>query len=317
MRCFSVLGLALLAAASTALAAVDHGLLNLAPPGTQVLAGFQIDQGKASALGQYVLQRAGSEEPQFQKFMDATGFDPRRDLQEVLVATPGPASGKHTVVVLARGTFDLTHIKQGLAAKGGHVENYQGVDLLMGKETDTGGVAFLDSTLAVAGDRDLVKSVIANRSTPSTIDPKLVQKADKLSQDNQAWFASLVPGSALPHRQRPGQNEKINTAAIQSILQSSGGIRLNSNSVDIAFDAVTRSEKDAQALCDVVRFFASMVQMQRTNEGPAALLAPSLDQMQLTSTGDSMHLSLSVPEKVVEQILNQGGPRKKTASLVH
>jgi hypothetical protein len=64
----------------------------------------------------------------------------------------------------------------------------------------------------------------------------------------------------------------------------------------------------------VVRFFASMVQMQRTNEGPAALLAPSLDQMQLTATGGSMHLVLSVPEKIVEQILNQGGPHKRTAS---
>jgi hypothetical protein len=67
-------------------------------------------------------------------------------------------------------------------------------------------------------------------------------------------------------------------------------------------------------LCDVVRFFASMLQMQRTNEGPAALLAPSLDQMQLTSSGDSMHLVLSVPEKVVEQILNQAPAHKRTAS---
>lgn len=318
MRCFSVLELALLAAASTAFAEIDHGLLNLVPQGTQVLAGFQIDQGKASALGQYLLQRAGAEEPQFQKFMDATGFDPRRDLQEVLVATPGPATaGKHSVIVLARGTFDIAHLKQGLLSKGGHVENYQGVDLLTGSGTDAGSVALLDSTLAVAGDRELVKSVVANRRAPSTIDAQLVQKADKLSQDNQAWFASLVPGSALPQRRQPGQNHQINTAAIQSILQSSGGIRLNNDSVDVAFDAVTRSEKDAQALCDVVRFFASMVQMQRTNQGPVALLAPSLDQMELTATGDKMHLSLSVPEKVVEQILNQGGPKRRAASLVH
>jgi hypothetical protein len=318
MRCFSILGLALLAAASTAFAEIDHGLLNLVPQGTQVLAGFQVDKGKTSALGQYLLQRAGSEEPQFQKFMDATGFDPRRDLQEVLVATPGPATaGKHSIIVLARGTFDVTHMKKGLVAKGGRVENYQGVDLLLGGRSDSGSVAFLDSTLAVAGDRDLVQSVIANRSVPSTIDSQLMHKADKLSQDNQAWFASLVPGSALPQRERPGQNPKINTAAIQSVLQSSGGIRLNSNSVDVAFDAVTRSEKDALALCDVVRFFASMVQMQRNNEGPMALLAPSLDEMQLTATGDQMHLSLSVPEKVVEQILNQGGPRRRTASLTH
>jgi len=84
--------------------------------------------------------------------------------------------------------------------------------------------------------------------------------------------------------------------------------------VQLAFDALTRSEKDAQALCDVVRFFASIVQMQRTSQGPVSLLAPSLDQMQLTSSGDSMHLVLSVPEKVIEQILNQAPVHKRTAS---
>jgi hypothetical protein len=315
MRCFSFLMLALLTATSAAFAEIDHGLLNLVPQGTQVLAGFQIDQGKTSALGQYLLLRADSQEPRFQKLIDATGFDPRRDLQEVLVATPGPANtGRQNVVVLARGTFDIAHMKQAVVTKGGHIENYQGFDLLMGKGNDDAGVAFLDSTLAVAGNRELVKAVIANRHVPSTLDAQLTQKADNVSRDNQAWFASLVPGTALPHRQASGQNEKINTAAIQSILQSSGGIRLSSDSVQLAFDAVTRSEKDAQALCDVVRFFASMVQMQRTNEGPAALLAPSLDQMQLTSTGNSMHLGLSVPENVVEQILNQGPPHKRTAS---
>ena len=92
MRCFSFLVLGLLTATSTVFAEIDHGLLNLVPPGTQVLAGFQIEQGKTSALGQYLLLRAGTQGPQFQKLMDATGFDPRRDLQEVLVATPGPAS---------------------------------------------------------------------------------------------------------------------------------------------------------------------------------------------------------------------------------
>lgn len=318
MRCLSFLAVVLLTGTPSIFAEIDHGLLNLVPVGTKVLAGFQIEQGKTSALGQYLLQRAGSEEPQFQKLLDATGFDPRRDLQEVLVATQGPqAAQNHNVVVLARGTFDVAHIKQAVLAKGGHVDNYQGVDVMSGKGDDTGGVAFLDSTLAVAGNRDLIKSVIANRKIPATLDEQLVRKANTVSTDHDVWFASLVPGSALPHRQAPGQHPQINTGAIESILQSSGGVRLGADSVELAFDAVTRSEKDAQALCDVVRFFASMVQMQRTNPGPIAQLAPALDQMELTSTGESMHVALSVPEKIVEQILNQGPVHRRTASTAH
>jgi hypothetical protein len=318
MRFLPFLAAVLLAGTSTALAEIDHGLLNLAPQGTKVLAGFQIEQGKTSPLGQYLLQRAASQESEFQKLLDATGFDPRRDLQEVLVASPGPqAEQNHSAVVLARGAFDVEHIKQAVLAKGGHVENYQGVDVLSGKESDRGGIAFLDSTLAVGGNRDLVKMVIANRKTPATLDEQLLQKANTLSTDHEAWFASLVPGTALPRRQNSARHPQINTGAIESILQSSGGVRLATDSVQVAFDAVTRSEKDAQALCDVVRFFAGMVQMQRTNPGPIALLAPVLDQMQLTSTGESMHVSLSVPENVVEQILSQGAPPRRTASRVH
>ena len=125
------------------------------------------------------------------------------------------------MVVLARGTFDIAHMKQAVVGQGGHIESYQGFDLLMGKGNDNAGVAFLDSTLAVAGNRELVKTVITNRNAPSTLDEQLTQKADNVSRDNQAWFASLVPGHGSAAQAGSwGENEKINTAAIESILHS-------------------------------------------------------------------------------------------------
>ena len=61
-----------------------------------------------SEFGQYLLSKAQNEDAHFQEMIDATGFDPRRDLQSVLFASGGDsATGKPaTFAILARGNFD-------------------------------------------------------------------------------------------------------------------------------------------------------------------------------------------------------------------
>jgi hypothetical protein len=321
MRCSTFLLFALATAGSGLFAAdFDQGLLNLVPQGVQVLAGFQVDQGKASALGQYVLLRAEHDSPQFQKLIDATGFDPRRDLQHVLIAGwGGVADGAHRGVVLARGTFDRARIKQAVLAQGGNVYGFQGFDIISSKNDSSHCFTLLDSTLAVVGDQATVKSVISNRNSPATLDSELEKRVHSVINGNEAWFASIIPGTQLPLARRAIPAEQRNAgqaskAAIQGIVQSSGSIHLTPDSVEIAFDALTRTEKDAQSLCDVVRFFASMVQMQRQSQTHAALLAPVLDKMQLTTGGNTVHLALSIPENTVEKLISQPAPRREAAA---
>jgi hypothetical protein len=73
----------------------------------------------------------------------------------------------------------------------------------------------------------------------------------------------------------------------------------------LTFDAVTRSAQDANALADVVRFMASMLQTRAQNDARAAVLASAVQQMQLQSTGPNVHLALSVPEKALEGLAQQ------------
>jgi hypothetical protein len=54
---------------------------------------------------------------------------------------------------------------------------------------------------------------------------------------------------------------------------------------------------------------ASMAETQAPDTAQMALLAPSLDGMQLSTTGSVAHVSLSIPEKTVEQLVPQAGPR--------
>ena len=87
-------------------AEVDQGLLNLVPAETKVIGGFQIEAGKVSPFGQYLVSRLQIHDSDIQKLVDDTGFDPRRDLQEVIFAGGAPAqdSAQHPpVVAIARG----------------------------------------------------------------------------------------------------------------------------------------------------------------------------------------------------------------------
>jgi hypothetical protein len=292
-------------------AEVDQGLLNLVPAETKVIGGFQIEAGKVSPFGQYLVSRLQIHDSDIQKLADDTGFDPRRDLQEVIFASGAPAqdSEQHPpVVVIARGYFNPVKVKSQILAKGGHSESYRGVDLLTGPKNPNGSIAFLDTTLAVAGNSAMVRSVVANRQSPAVIDSQLEQKVHAVSDVNEAWFASILPGSQLPGRLAlQNQDHQINGAAIQSILQSSGGVHFATEGLQISFEALTRSDKDAQALSDVFRFFAGMVQMQRENQPEVASLASALNGMQLTTGGSTLHMSLVLPEKAVEQLLSEAG----------
>jgi len=310
MRFFAFSILACLAIASfPSEAEVDQSLLNLVPAETKIIGGFQIEAGRVTPFGQYLLSRLQIHDSDIQKLADETGFDPRRDLQEVVVATAGPAQDaarRPPVVVIARGYFSPAKVKAHVLAKGGHAESYRGIDLLTGPRSGHGSIAFLDTTLAVVGDFSMLRSVVANRQSPAAIDSQLEQKVHTVSNTNEAWFASILPGSQLPGRPPfTDQGQQFNGAAIQSILQSSGGVHFATEGLQISFEALTRSDKDAQALSDVFRFFAGMVQMQRENEPEAASLASALQGMQLETGGSAVHLSLVLPEKTVEQLLSQ------------
>ena len=70
--------------------AADSQLLNLVMPDAKVLAGVNVEQAKTSPMGQYILNQVQAQNnPQLRELAALTGFDPTRDVHEVLVATAG------------------------------------------------------------------------------------------------------------------------------------------------------------------------------------------------------------------------------------
>ena len=296
-------GLILLLAAGTAMAAVDPVLLNLVMPDAKILSGVQVDQSVSSPFGQYLLSRIEPNDPGFQKFITATGFDPRHDLNQILAATNAsstPARG--ATLILARGTFNVDQFTSAAMTAGATETQYRGLNILTGKRSPN-SIVFLDGTTAVVGTLPLVQAAIDRNLSGATLSGPLAQQAQDVSAPNQAWFATTTPLSDFLNGKKianPNLNNLTQSNLLQSILQTTGGINFGANGVTVTADATTSSNQNAQALADVMKFLVSMVQTNSANNPNLGSLA---DAATFTANGAVMHLTFSLPEQQLEQLL--------------
>ena len=313
---------ALLLAPIGALAA-DPGLLNLVMPDAKVVAGLQVANAKSSPFGQYVLAHMQPDSPGFKKFMADTGFDPRRDLHEVVLASNWENNTPdNRFLVVARGVFDPAKIAALVQANGGTVSNFQGVSILSTapkKSTaEPTAIAFPDNTTGIFGDVPAVEAAIQRKQSNTVASSSLLDKVRDPSSNNDFWFVTLVPlsefSSAMPD---PNLQGAMKGNLLQAVSQASGGVRFG-DPVLISGQAVTRSDKDAEALADVVRFLVGMIEQNRDSNPTAGQISELLDTLNLKTSGNVLTMSLSIPEKQLEQIFNGLGhpapaAAKKTA----
>lgn len=313
---------ACLAAAIAASAAVDPVLLNLVMPDAKVISGIQVDASKASPFGRYVLSKMQSDDPGFQKFIAETGFDPRRDLSEIVAASAG-TSEQPVALIAGRGVFNAGKIFNTAVSEGATKTNYNGVDLLTHSNTSImGAVGFLDGSTAVMGNLDAVKAAIDRYKANAVLPTALTDRARAVAAANDAWFLSTVPVNDFFAGKIADPNLKGAMAGnlLQAVQQANGGVKFGSTDIRISGEAVTKSAKDATALADVVRFIAGMVQLNKDNSPEAQKIASLLDTMTVTTQDAKLLLSLSIPEELVEKLFmpNSSSPakaRRKTASL--
>jgi hypothetical protein len=305
--------------------AADPALLKLVMPDAKVIAGIQVDQTRNSLFGQYVLSHMQVDDAGFKTFLTETGFDPRRDVSEILIASSWESTGAGSRwLVMARGSFDLGKIARAAQGNGISTTNFQGVDILVhsggaAQPQVENAIAFFDGTSAVMGDLPSVKAAIGRQKSGAPPSSQLLAKVNELSSKNDFWFVTLVPVSefanAMPD---PNLGGAMKGNLLAAINEASGGVRFG-NTVTISAEAVTRSDKDAQALVDVVKFVAGMVQLNRQNNPAAGQVATLLDTLDTKTAGNVTTISLSIPELQLEQMLDMmrqqtRQARKKPAS---
>ncbi len=294
----------------------DPALLGLLMPDAKAVAGIQVNQAKISPFGQYVLAHMQPDDAGFKKFMSDTGFDPRSDLSEIVMGSNWDSNVMAHWLIVARGIFNSSKIEASLLKSGGTKTTFLGVDILSGntnaaKEGDS-VIAFCDNSTAVMGDPDSVKATI-ERFQSKADGSHLADQVKSVSGAYDFWFRTLVPVSEFAGLMPdPNIGQAMNTQLFQAISQASGGVKFGVN-VQFGVQAVTRSEKDAQALVDVVRFIAGMIQTSPNKSPAAGQVSTLVDSMNLSAAGNVMTMSLMIPETQVESMLDQARAPKHTA----
>jgi len=304
--------LALGLATAPAIRSADLALMSLVPPDAQLVFGVQVEQSRYSPFGQFLLARLEKADGDLKEFIALTGFDPRRDIREIVGG--GRGDGRRGLVCV-RGRFDVPRILAALARESLAPTQYRGVTLVSGKEAAT-GIAFLDSTLAVAGERELVRLAIDRWLDRATPPADLAARAAEASSRYDVWIVTAAWPAELAGRLPPESGgAAVQGDLVRAIEQMSGGVKFGAE-VTIAGESVLKTDKDAAALADVVRFLASFLVMQAKSER-AAQLAEYARRIEIAAQGNRVRVSLVMPEPEFEKLFERLDGRSRRGAKIN
>lgn len=283
-----------------AFGAVDASLLNLMMPDAKAIAGASVEQSRNSPFGRYLVSQLDNRA--MGELTAATGIDPRKDVKEVVAATTGEGGS----LLAVKGTFPMAKLEAAVASSDLTRETYKGVEMVNTKPDAKGefaSVALLDSSTIVAGGSAAVRAAIDRKQAGRNFGGTLAQRCREVSGTNDVWFATSTGLAQYAGGQLPKQLGGGTANMLQAITQGSGGAKFAASGVTLNLDAVARSPQDAQALTDVLRFVASMVQTQRAQGAAQSKAAALLDNTTFAANGPVAHISMTVPERQLEMLV--------------
>ncbi len=277
-------------------------LLDQVMPEAKVFVGINFAGISTSPLGQMALAQSESSIAQMKALTRTIGFDPLKDIREILVASTGESKDSRSLVLL-RGTFPK--IDTLASAAGTPMQSYKGIPVLSMKEQSSlTMLALLDPSTIAIGDQKSVQAAIDRRGVNTGLDSRLVARVQELSRQYDFWVVGRVPEGAFPAASAPGQTlgGLMQGDIVKSVVEFGGGMKLGPE-FTIAAEAVTKTDKDAAALADVLKFFIGMAQMSAQKDPKAASSMAFLQKLNLRAEGNVAKMSLTIPAAEVEKAL--------------
>ena len=185
--------------AAVRLAAAGDSALDWFPANTKVVFGVRVPAVTGSALFRDVgpgAQRLGEE---WLKAVAIRGFDPLRDIDEILLASPADNEKADALLVL-RGRFDLS-------GAGAGATHYRGATILFGGASKS-VLALLDATTALAGDSPVVRAALERTGKGTAMDAALAARVQSLRERFDVWgTGERTDGFVAPS----GKNEQLDS----------------------------------------------------------------------------------------------------------
>ena len=287
----------LLLAVSLATAAprIDNVLIRMVPPGPTSLVGAHMDQLTASDLYQKLI--AQQKLPQLDQFARDTGFDPRRDVREILLV-----NGPQGSVLLARGKFNL----KAEPIAGMQVIRHGQYNIRTLPTSATSGVAsgfcMLDSSLAAAGEVPAVEAALdewAQKGAHKGADT-LLENVKDVSDQAALWgvstgFASFIASNL------PGAGNGLDFSAIFRGIESSWFSASVGTGFEASIHCTTATEKDAMNLRDAAKGLIGFGRLSVPQNKPDLLRF--WDGLTVDQSGRSFALNADISGDLIDQMV--------------
>jgi hypothetical protein len=275
--------------AETGHSGVDPSLAELVPPDATMLAGLRVADIRETPLYQKML--AGKYLERLDEFARQTGFDPRRDVRELLVASNGKDS-----IVAARGTFNVR------AFEGTTQSTYKGYKLYT---RNRGVVALIDNSTAIAGTLESVHAALDRRSSGDRSGPaELLARARQIPPENQVWsvstgFDNLLTGGI------PETGNAANAGRILRSLENTTAAADLRAGLNGYINGQCRTDADAKNLGDAARGLVGLGRLSVPEKQPELLRlwdGIKVDQQQRT-----VKITVAIPQDLIEKLIDLVG----------
>ncbi|MDE3195258.1 MAG: hypothetical protein KGN84_02865 [Acidobacteriota bacterium] len=262
----------------------------MVPPGVTSLAGAHMDRIEATEL--YRKLAAQQKLPAFDSFARDTGFDPRRDVREILFANTATGG-----VLLARGTFSL-HPPVGDTKPLRH-----GAYTI--QTTRGAGFCILDATLAAAGDLKSVESALDEwtRGAHSGAQP-LLAHAREIGPDSMFWAVSTTFTGFLADN-IPLVRGGIDFSKIFRGLQNTWMEANFADGVKGVMHGAAATDQDAANLRDTAKGLVGLGRLSVPQDYPEMLRM--WDGITVEQNSRDVTIRADIPQELVDQLVRMVG----------
>jgi hypothetical protein len=279
-----------LAGLSAADPKIDNVLIKMAPPGSTSLVGAHMDAIRQTDL--YRRMVAERKLPDVDRFAAETGFDPRRDVRELLYVTaPG-----ETNVMLARGAFrpNVSKMRDLKLVRHGEYSIFVNAD---GKA----GFCILDATLAAAGDLAGIEAALDEwKSGSHTGAEPLLARIRAASPAAQLWGVSTGVAGFLADYM-PRASNGVNFSRIFRGLEDTWFEADFTAGLRASVHGRTQTDQDAVNLRDAAKGLIGLGRLSVPENEPELLRL--WDGITVTQDGHNLLVSANIPENLMDKLV--------------
>ncbi len=262
-------------------------------------------------------------------FVAVAGFDPRWDVERLLVASwgdPGQINMPTDLpfLVLARGRFDVAALGDIFAKTSTESSKYRGLgvyhwvrsggdapkseegDEIQAPDPVWFSLSFLDATTAVIGPPQIVLQALDRRfdGGPSLIEnAALLGLAESIESRNQIWGVFEQPGKLKPEEGPAGTGAaELPGARILKTMQQSTFALDMTDGFDFKAEGLFTSAEDTRLLGDAARGLLAMGRLTIGSKNPGLIIF--LDSIGVTESDSRVMFTVNIDavdfEKMIE-----------------